>query len=148
VNVHDWHRNGLRPAFATVEQWIHDQLGYVGAEDEACFAIELRPESSRAGLAVRVLIASDKGLFDLVWERPNAVSERHVSSTLYRWPDVSGLRLLSRTDLDPRTLIHLEPQWGIEISTPALAIERVEEGIALLEFWKACDRELKKAVKG
>ena len=56
MKVHDWHRNGLRPVFATVEQWISDQLGFVGAEDMACFATELRPETARAGLAVRILV--------------------------------------------------------------------------------------------
>jgi hypothetical protein len=148
VNVHDWHRRGLRPAFATVEQWIQDQLGYVGAEDEACFAIELRPEGARGGLAVRVLIASDKGLFDMLWERPDDVAQRHLSSRHYRWADVRGMRLLTQTRIDAQTLMHLEPEWGLEISDPQFSVERAEEGLALLEFWKAADKELKKSVKG
>jgi hypothetical protein len=148
MNIHDWHRNGLRPAFATVEQWIQDQLGYVGAEDEACFAIELRPDTARAGLAVRILVATDKGLFDMLWERPDAVAGRHLSSRLVRWPDVSGAQLLARTELDPQTLIHREPQWGIQMAVPEVSLERVDEGLALLAFWKACDKELKKAARG
>ena len=145
MNVHDWHRNGLRPAFATVEQWIHDQLGFAGAEDEACFAVELRDENDRRGLAVRILIASDKGLFDMTWERPNRVEERQLTTVLYRWPDVSGIRLRASTKLDPETLSHLEPQWGLEIDDPEFRIEQADEGSALLEFWKSCDSELKKA---
>ena len=148
MDVHDWHRRGLQPAFATVEKWIQDQLGYVGAEDEACFAIELRPEGARDGLAVRILIASDKGLFDMLWERPEDVTKRHLSSRHYRWAEVRGLRLLTDTRIDPQTLMHLEPEWGLEITDPEFKVERAEQGSALLEFWKAADEELKKVAKG
>src|SRR3954451_10762999 len=148
MNIHDWHRRGLTPAFATVEQWIQDQLGYVGAEDEACFAVRVRPEEASGGLAIRILIASDKGLFDMLWERPEDVTKRHLSSRHYRWADVRDLRLLTETRIDLHTLMHLEPEWGLEISEPQFRIDDAEQGTALLEFWKAADKELKKAVKG
>lgn len=148
MNVHEWHRQGLEPAFATVEQWIQDQLGYVGAEDSSCFAFELRPDGARGGLAIRVLVATDKGLFDMVWERPDDPAARHLTSRMYRWPDITGARLIATTRLDAATLIHGEPEWGLEMTQPEVSLERVAEGLALLEFWQACDKELKKAVKG
>ena len=148
MNVHEWHRQGLEPAFATVEQWINDQLGFVGAEDDACFATEIRPETARGGLAIRILVATDKGLFDMLWERPSDPAARNLYSRLYRWPEVTGARLLATTRIDPQTLIHGEPEWGIEMTEPEVALPRVEEGLALLDFWKACDKQLKKAVKG
>jgi len=148
MNVHEWHRRGLEPAFATVEQWINDQLGYMGAEDEACFAVEIRPENARGGLAVRILLATDQGLVDLLWERPDNVAQRHLSGRHYRWSDVRGVHLLTNTRLDAATLTHLEPEWGIEIADPEFRIERADEGMALLEFWKRADKELMKAAKG
>jgi hypothetical protein len=148
MNVHDWHLSGLEPAFATIEQWIDDQLGFAGAEDEGCFATEIRPATARAGLAIRILIATDKGLFDMLWERPSDPAARHLSSTLHRWPEVTGAHLLATTRLDPQTLMHGEPEWGILMTQPEVSLPRVEEGPALLEFWKACEKELKKALKG
>src|SRR5215213_10124817 len=145
MNVHDWHRNGLQPAFATVEQWISDQLGYIGAEDEACYAVQVRDENAPGGLTIRILVATDKGLVDMTWQRPESVESRNLASRHYRWEDVRGLRLTAATRLEPTTLIHREPEWGLEIDDPAFTLERAEEGLALLDFWKACDSEMKKA---
>lgn len=145
MNIHDWHRHGLKPAFATVEQWISDQLGYAQAEDEACFAIEVRSEKARAGLAVRILVASDKGLFDMLWERPDDVAARRLTSRHYRWQDVRGVHLGAETRLDPETLHHGAPRWRLEIDEPEFAVEGTEEGQALLEFWRQCMSELDKA---
>jgi hypothetical protein len=36
----------------------------------------------------------------------------------------------------------------MEIGVPEFSVASVDEGAALLEFWQACDKELKKAVKG
>ena len=145
MNIHDWHRRGLKPAFATVEQWIIDQLGYLGAEDEACFAIELRPDDDPKGLAVRILIASDKGLFDVIWERPEAVAERRLTSSHYRWDDVRGLRISGETRINPETLKHEKPRWSVRFEQPAFAIDSAEEGDALLELWAECSREMDRA---
>lgn len=144
MNVHDWHRNGLEPAFATIEQWINDQLGYLGVEDEACFAIEIRPETDRAGLAVRILIATDDGLFDMRWERPKAVDRRQLTSQLYPWAEVRGAQLLAETRIDRMTLMHGEPTWGLEFAVPQILIAQTDVGVALLEFWQACAARLKK----
>jgi hypothetical protein len=110
--------------------------------------MQLRDEKDRGGLAVRVLIASDKGLFDLTWERPDDVSQRHLRARHYRWAEVRGVHLVSATRLDPATLTHGAPEFGLEIDEPEVRIERAKESIALLEFWKSCDTELKKAAKG
>jgi hypothetical protein len=142
VNIHDWHRRGLKPAFATVEQWIIDQLGFLNAEDEACFAIELRGDDDPKGLAVRILVASDKGLFDMVWERPEAVAQRRLVSTHYRWADVRGLRLTGETRIDAASLRHGSPRWRLEIDEPQVVIDRPEESAALLELWTECSKEL------
>ena len=144
MNIHDWHREGLQPAFATVEQWISDQLGYLGAEDEAVYAVALRNEADRGGLAIRVLIATDKGLFDVLWERPDDVSRRHLTSRHYRWSDVRGVHVVGSTKLDPETLMRTEPHWRLEIADPVADID-IEESEAGLEFWKECVKELDKA---
>jgi hypothetical protein len=143
MNIHDWHREGLQPAFATVEQWINDQLGYLGAEDEAVYAVQLRDEKGRGGLAVRVLVAADKGLFDFLWERPDDVTARHLTARHYRWQDVRGVHMVSRTELDAETMMRTEPRWHLEIADPAVDID-MDESQAGLEFWKACVKELDK----
>jgi hypothetical protein len=144
MNIHDWHRLGLKPAFATVEQWITDQLGYLGAEDEACFAIELRPDKDPRGLAVRILVCSDKGLFDFTWERPDAVDKRKLVGTHYRWADVRGLRLVGESRINPETLKHENPRWHLLVDEPEVSFEGGNESKALLEMWKECCAELDK----
>lgn len=144
MNVHDWHRQGLAPPFATVEQWIHDQLGYLQAEDEAVYAISIREDDDHLGLAVRILIASDKGLFDMLWERPESVAGRHLTSRHYRWADVRGLHLSGTTRLNPDTLMRGEPEWRLEIAEPEVDFEATDS-TAVLEFWTTCMTEIKKA---
>jgi len=143
MNIHDWHREGLQPAFATVEQWINDQLGYLGAEDEAVYAVSLRDEGDRGGLAVRILIATDVGLFDYLWERPEDVTKRHLTGRHYRWADVRGFHMVASTRLGAETLMRTEPLWHLEIADPAVDID-MEEGEAGLDFWKECIKELDK----
>jgi hypothetical protein len=147
VNIHDWHRHGLKPPFATVEQWIQDQLGYLEAEDEACYAVSLREEPDRRGPAVRILIASDQGLFDMLWERPEKVDGRHLTSRHYPWADVRGVRLSGTTRLDSDTLMRSEPKWRLEIAEPEVDFE-ADESAALLEFWTQCMEETQKARGG
>ena len=142
MNIHDWHRHGLKPAFATVEQWITDQLGYLGAEDEACFAIELRPETDAKGLAIRILVASDKGLFDFTWERPEAIDDRRLVGVHYRWDAVRGFRLTGETRVNPETLKHENPHWKLQMDIPEVVLEGAEESQALLDLWKECSTEL------
>lgn len=148
MNVHEWHRNGLLPAFATIEQWIYDQLGYAGAEDEACYAVGVRDEDDPRGLAVRILIASDKGLFDLLWERPEKVAQRRLVSRNYRWADVRGVRLTSETRLSPETLMHGQPEWRLEIAEPEFTVDEAVDASALLDFWNACITDMEKAGAG
>lgn len=112
MNLHDWHRNGLKPPFATVEQWIQDQLGYLKAEDEACYAVTVREEADRGGLAVRILVCSDQGLFDMLWERPEDPRGRHLTSRHYPWADVRGVRLTGTTHLEPETLMRTDPEMA------------------------------------
>ena len=143
MNVHDWHRRGLRPPFATVEQWINDQLGYLDAEDEAVYAIGVRDDHDRGGLAVRILVCTDKGLFDMLWERPDDVDTRRLTSRHYRWAEVRGFRLIGETMLEPETLIRREPHWRLEIAEPEVEFDGAESQ-ALLEFWKKCTAHLDK----
>lgn len=144
MNIHDWHRNGLVPPFATVEQWLIDQLGLYEAEDEACYALAVRDADHPAGLAVRILICADVGLFDVLWERPEKVTERRLVTVHHRWPDVRGLHLSSETRLDPETLMHGAPRWRLEAAEPEFVITEPTDDEALLEFWQACTRELDK----
>ena len=147
MNIHDWHRRGLRPAFATVEQWVIDQLGYLGAEDEACFAIQLRADDDAKGLAVRILVASDKGLFDITWERPEKVADRRLETIHYRWDEVRGLRLSGDTRINPETLKHEAPRWSLRIEQPDIFIDQADESAALLEFWTECSTEMDKTTR-
>ena len=147
MNIHDWHRRGLKPAFATVEQWVIDQLGYLAAEDEACFAIQLRPDDDAKGLAVRILVASDKGLFDITWERPEKVADRRLQTSHYRWDEVRGLRLSGDTRISPETLKHEAPRWSLRIEQPHVTIDQVDESAALLEFWTECSTEMDKTTR-
>ncbi len=144
MNVHDWHRQGLTPPFATVEQWIHDHLGYLQAEDVAIYATSIREDGDRLGPAVRILIASDKGLFDMLWERPERVAGRHLTSRHYRWADVRGVHLTGVTRLDAETLMRGEPQWRLEMAEPEVAFDATDS-TAVLEFWTTCMSEMKKA---
>jgi hypothetical protein len=144
MNVHEWHRNGLQPSFATIEQWIDEQLGYLGAEDEAIYAVGIRDEADKAGLAVRVLVCADKGFFDMLWERPDDVAARHLTSRHYLWSDVRGFHLTAVTNLDRETLMHGQPSWRLQIEQPAVDLV-CEEGDAALEFWKACMKHLDRA---
>jgi hypothetical protein len=143
VKIHEWHRHGLQPAFGTIEQWLNDQLGFMGVEDEAVYAIELRPDTHRQGLAIRILVATDKGLVDMLWERPESVPDRHLSSRHYRWADVRGFHLVAETRLDPETLMRHEPAWRLEVDDPELAIDGTE-GEALLQFWSVAIKHLDK----
>src|SRR6187397_761590 len=143
MNIHEWHTHGLRPPFATVEHWIDDQLGYLNAEDEAVYATSLREEGARTGLAVRILVATDQGLFDVMWERPDDPAERHVTSRHYLWSDVRGLHIWATTRLDPQTLMRSDPSWRLEIDEPEVDIECAESQAAL-EFWSTCVKSLEK----
>ena len=147
MNIHEWHRNGLTPSFATVEQWIYDQLGFFEAEDEACYALSVRTEDDRRGLAVRVLVASDKGLFDIVWERPEQVADRRVVTRHHRWADVRGFHLSAETRLDAQTLMHGKPDWRVDVEVPEVVIDEPVDDEALLAFWSASMRELDKVAR-
>ena len=143
MKIHEWHRAGLQPAFATIEQWLNDQLGYMGAEDEAVYAVELRADNDPRGLAVRILVATDKGLLDMLWERPDEVADRHLTSRHYRWTEVRDFHLIAETRLEPETLMRREPVWRLEIGDPDVAIDGTESQ-AMLDFWAAATKHLDK----
>lgn len=129
----EWLEAGLEPAFGTVQQWMTDQLGALGADEEACYALFVRERPLR----VRILVAADIGLVDFVWDRPEPPHERTVTSTHTAWRDVSPPTIQGETRLS-RALIHLPPTWSLRLERPAVAIvDAVDQG-ALLAFWKAC----------
>jgi len=138
VKVSDWIREGWEPPFATIEDWLRDQLGEAKLEEEATYAVQLRPESDESGYAVRIVVATDAALADFIWERPAAIERRVLSGTYYGWHEVRGLRLTSETRLDPATLMHRSARWGVRMEVPELIITETIEDAALLEFWSAC----------
>jgi hypothetical protein len=138
VKVADWIREGWEPPFATIEDWLRDQLGEAKLEEEATYAVELRPENDGGGYAVRILVATDAALADFTWERPAAVGRRVLTAAYYGWHEVRGLRLTSETRLNPATLMHRSAMWGLRIEMPELTITDATEDEALLEFWSVC----------
>lgn len=129
----EWLEEGLEPAFGTVNEWITEHLGTIGAEEEACYAVSEAP--GRAVL--RVLVATDVGLVDFVWYRPAAPEQRRLVGVLIPWRDVSPPQLTGETGLSP-ALIHEAPEWSLTLREPALEITEPVDRNALLDFWKAC----------
>jgi hypothetical protein len=129
----EWLEAGLEPAFGTVQQWMTDQLGALGAEEEACYALLVREKP----LQVRVLVATDVGLVDFVWDRPEPVERRVLASTHTPWQVVSAPILTGETRLSP-AMIHQPPTWSLRLERPAVEIVDAVDQDALLAFWKAC----------
>jgi hypothetical protein len=141
----EWLLAGFDPPFATVDEWISDLIGRVGAEEQAVYALRDR-DSSREG--TRVLVATDLGLFDFFWYRPDAVADRSLTARHVPWTDVRGLALYSDTRLNASTLLRLEPTWRLSIEEPAVSIEEAPEEHVLLDFWRACHDGLTKGSTG
>jgi hypothetical protein len=137
----EWLDAGLMPAFGTVNQWITDQLGTLGAEEESCYAI--RDVSGRAegaaedGPPVRILVACDIGLADLRWVRPGGADTNRLTSVLIPWREVSPPRIEGETR-PSGALIHQPPTWTLTLVQPQVRIEDPEDPSALLAFWRAC----------
>jgi hypothetical protein len=136
----EWLLAGFEPPFATVDEWIVDLIGRLGAEETAAYAMRDR-DGTREG--IRVLVATDIGLFDFFWYRPEPIRERTLTGRHVAWGDVRGLRLESETRLKPETLLRLEPAWRMTIEDPPLTLEDPPSEPALLDFWGACRDGLK-----
>lgn len=132
----EWLTAGLDPPFGTIEQWVADQLGRASAEEEASYAVV---ETRSEGEGVRVLVATDIGLYDAFWSRPPA--GQRVIGTFHRWREVQGLRLTARTELDP-SLRRREPAWSLTLEQPAIEVSQAVDPDALLSFWKACATQM------
>ena len=137
----EWLLAGFDPPFATVDEWISDLIGRLGAEEEAVYAMRAR-QGGRDG--IRVLVATDLGLFDFFWYRPEAVPQRALTGTHTPWREVRGLRLSSETRLNPSTLLRREPTWRLRIDEPELAIDEPPSESAVLDFWTACQKAIAK----
>jgi hypothetical protein len=129
----EWLLAGYDPPFATVDEWISDLIGRLGAEEEAVYALRAR-EDGRPG--IRIVLAGDIGLFDFFWYRPDDVSDRVLTCRLIPWRDVRGVALTSESRLNPSTLLRNEPVWRLVIEEPALTIESAPAEAVLLDFWK------------
>jgi hypothetical protein len=138
MKIADWIRLSLEPPFATIEAWIRDQLGQAQLEEEATFAYLLRPDTDRRGYAVRILVAADDALADFTWERPEALDQRVLRAAFIGWREVAGVRLTGETRLDPKTLMHQAPSWGLRMETPDVEITDAVDADAMLQFWSAC----------
>jgi hypothetical protein len=141
MKMSDWLRAGNEPAFGTVEQWIVDQLGRAGAEEEASYALA-DEQGGRAG--VRILVATDIGLYDAFWVRAKDPATRRLNGTLHLWRDVRGLQLAAETGAEP-SLRRREPAWSLRAEVPPLAIDDAVDGDALLGFWSACRKSIEQA---
>jgi hypothetical protein len=135
MRMKDWLLAGHEPAFATVDDWITDLIGRAGGEETAAYAMHGR-DDGRDG--VRILIATDIGLFDFFWYRPDAVADRVLTGRHVEWRDVRGMRLESETRLNPETMLRREPAWQLTIDEPSLTIADPPSEEVLLDFWSAC----------
>jgi hypothetical protein len=142
MKMREWHAAGLEPAFATVDDWIVDQLGRLAADELASYAIEVGGQRTPA---VRILIATDIGLFDVTWTRSADPGKRWVTTRHLPWWEVAGLRLEAETRLDPETLTRGEPSWSLTISEPQVEFPQTPAEEALVGFWKACHEQMSKA---
>lgn len=134
MKIEEWLAAGLEPPIGTVDQWISDQLGRAGAEEEASYAVA---ETRREGEGVRILVATDLGLYDAFWSRPPEPDEHSLTGAFHRWQEVQGLRLTARTERDA-SLRRREPDWSLTVEQPAIEIGEAVDQDALLAFWKAC----------
>lgn len=140
----EWLDAGFEPPFGTVEDWIRDQLGRLDAEETAMYALSDRVDG-REG--IRILLASDIGLFDFFWYRPEVVEDRRLTGRHIPWAAVEGVTLVGETRLNQATLMHEEPAWRLSIAEPAVAIENPPNEAALLDFWRACREGGEKAAR-
>jgi hypothetical protein len=145
VNSREWHDADLEPSYATVDDWITDQLGRLEAEELAVYAIEA---GSGRRPVVRILVATDVGLFDFTWERPPDPGERQVAGVHIPWGEVRGLRLAATTRLDPATLTRMQPVWSLAIDEPEVSLSESPIEPALVGFWRVCHEQMKKARAG
>lgn len=146
-----WLDTGLVPAFGTVNQWITDQLGTLGAEEEACYALrdtrDPRADATLDAPPVRILVACDLGLADLRWERPGGAETNRLTSILIPWGQVSPPRIEGETRPSP-ALIHQPPTWALTLTEPRVHIEDPDDPAALLEFWRACAKACRADAEG
>jgi hypothetical protein len=140
--MEEWLRAGHEPVFATVDEWITDQLGRAGAEELAAYALV---ERERRAFVVRIVIATDLGLFDYRWYRPDDLAERLLRGRHYAWWEVRGVVLESETRIDPVTLRHTEPRWALRFEWPKLAIEGGPSDQAALDLWSICHQQIRQA---
>jgi hypothetical protein len=132
MRLSDWLHEGRQPRFGTIEQWIVEHLGHLGAEEEASYAIEDRMGRQTV---VRILVAADRGLFDFRWHRPARRDARRLVGAHYLWREVRGVRLSGETRLHA-SLGHTGPVWALTIDEPAFSTSGGDS--ALREFWAAC----------
>lgn len=132
----EWLDAGLEPPFGTVDQWMTDQLGMLGGEEEAAYALDEAPPRPGAEQVVRILVAADVGLVDFRWHRTDGPAGRRVSGRLVPWRQV-GARITGETRLS-EALIHEPPRWSLSLDDPPLSITDPVDQDALLDFWRAC----------
>jgi hypothetical protein len=144
MRMNEWLDAGFDPPFGTVEEWITDQLGRLNAEEGAMYALNDRVEG-REG--IRILVATDIGLFDFFWYRPEAVGERRLTGRHIPWDAVEGLTLTGETRLNEATLMHQEPAWRLSLTKPAVGIENPPNEAVLLDFWKQCREGVETAAR-
>ncbi len=139
MKIREWLDAGFEPPFATVEEWIADHLGRLDAEERATYALATRLDGRQG---VWIVTASDIGLFDFFWYRPDPVEQRSLTGRLVPWASVRGLALVGETRLNEATLMHEPPLWRLSLSEPELVLEQPPTEAVLLDFWKACREAL------
>lgn len=140
--MREWHAAGLEPPFATIDEWIIDQLGRLEAEELACYAIGVGGQRAQV---VRILVATDIGLFDVTWTNSRQPGRRWVAARHLPWWDVSGLQLGAETRLDPETLTRREPTWSLTLREPQVELPETPAEQALVGFWRVCYEQIAKA---
>jgi len=132
VKRSDWHEAAFEPLFGTIEDWINDHLGAMGADEEAVYAVE-ETRSRDGGRGVHIVMATDVGLFDFWWLRPETAEERSLTGTLVPYRLMRGFSISGETRLAP-TLMHQPPVWHLRAEVPAIDIAAPEHEAAFLEL--------------
>lgn len=141
MKMSDWLRQGIEPPFGTVEHWIVDQMGRLGAEEEHSYALTAQSDGRHG---VRILVAADIGLYDAFWDRSETGPEQSLSGTLHVWQEVHGLQITGLTEIGS-DLRRGDPRWSLSVEAPAIEIEKAVDEAALIDFWSACRKELGRA---
>lgn len=131
----EWLDAGLEPPFGTVDQWTTDQLGMLGGEEEAAYALDEAPPRPGAEQVVRILVAADVG-----WWTSGGTGRTDLPGGGSAVGSSRGARLGADHRRDPSlgSAYPRAPTLVAVADDPPLSITDPVDQDALLDFWRAC----------